>query len=496
MGDLSHDAYRFVEFLQAAGQSIWQVLPLGPTHVDGCPYQCLSTHAGNPMLISFDWMADRGWLPSQVMEGCEGSREWRQRMLEKGCRHALTSMDSVLRAQFEQFCRAQAFWLEDYTRFIVLKALHNNAPWTAWPDALRRYQPAAIEQALQAHSETLLLRKFEQFVFFRQWQELRAYAHQRGVYLFGDLPIFVSGDSADVWANRQFFSVDEQGAASVVAGVPPDAFTEQGQRWGNPLYDWASLKKDNFGWWLDRLRTQFALFDIVRIDHFRGLESYWEIPESSATAIDGRWMKAPGAAMLQAIKREFGDLPLVAEDLGIITSAVDDLRRQFSLPGMKVLQFAFDGDPHNAHLPHNHSIDMVAYTGTHDNDTSLSWYQTASPDEQHRLRRYLQCADNDDMPWPMIRSAMMSVANTAIVPMQDIIGLGSGNRMNLPGTTTGNWSWRFDWHQLADGCTERLRELTETYSRHSTGPIADAELGDASNSVASLSLLNHRAASG
>ncbi len=468
---MSHEAYRFVEFLEAAGQSIWQVLPLGPTHVDGCPYQCLSTHAGSSLLISLDWMADRGWLPRDVMAHCQPDREWRLGMLEAACKQALSQMDSEMRSDFDRFCRQQAYWLDDYAQFIVLKQLHDNKPWTEWPEALRLCDRKAVDAYLKEHAGTLLIRKFEQFVFFEQWQELRRYAHQHGVYLFGDLPIFVSGDSADVWANRQYFSVDDNGQASVVAGVPPDAFTAEGQRWGNPLYDWRQLQQDGFSWWLDRLRTHFGLFDIVRIDHFRGLESYWEIPESSPTAMDGRWRKAPGAALLTAIQREFNDLPLVAEDLGIITSAVDDLRREFSLPGMKVLQFAFDGDTNNAHLPHNHTADMVAYTGTHDNDTTLSWYQVADGDEQHRVRSYLQCSDGDDLPWPMIRSALMSVANTSILPMQDILGLGTGHRMNLPGTITGNWIWRFDWSQLDDDRTRQLRQLTETYSRLCSGPI-------------------------
>lgn len=488
MGDLSHDAYRFVEFLQAAGQSIWQVLPLGPTHVDGCPYQCLSTHAGSNLLISLDWLADRGWLPADVLQQCQPSREWRQAVLEQACTTALSQMDSGMRSDFDHFCKRQSYWLDDYARFIVLKQLHDNKPWTKWPAKLRGCDRVAVDQLLGEHAGTLLIRKFEQFLFFSQWRELRDYAHRHGVYLFGDLPIFVSGDSADVWANRQYFSVDENGRASVVAGVPPDAFTAEGQRWGNPLYDWQQLKRDGYSWWLDRLRTQFTLFDMVRIDHFRGLESYWEIPESSPTAMDGRWCAAPGAELLTAIEREFSDAPLVAEDLGIITSAVDDLRRQFSLPGMKVLQFAFDGDVDNAHLPHNHTADMVAYTGTHDNDTTLSWYHAASADEQHRVRNYLQCGDDDDLPWPMIRSALMSVANTTIIPMQDILGLGSGHRMNLPGTTTGNWTWRFEWSQLGDEHSRKLRDLTETYSRMPTGPV-QSQYNGGSQSAVILSLV-------
>ncbi len=470
MGDFSHSAYRFVEFLAAAGQTIWQVMPLGPTHSDGSPYQCLSTHAGNPLLISLDWLVDKGWLEANIWDHAEDSVAWRLATLERACNTAIDTMDTGTRKDFARFVRGQNFWLEDYSRYVVLKEMHGGSAWSDWPQDLRRNVKKSVDSALVNSSRALQIRKFEQYLFFVQWRQLRNYAHEHGVYLFGDLPIFVSGDSADVWANRQYFTVDDNGQCDVVAGVPPDAFTAEGQRWGNPLYNWGQLKADGFGWWLDRLHTHFSLFDLVRIDHFRGLESYWEIPAESPTAIDGRWVKAPGAELLEQVNKHFSELPLVAEDLGIITSAVDDLRQQFSLPGMKVLQFAFDGDIDNHHLPHNHSADMVAYSGTHDNDTTTSWYHLADEQTRHHVRRYYQCAD-DEMPWPMIRSAMMSVAQTSIVPMQDVLGLGQGHRMNTPGTTEGNWRWRFDWEQIDDGLAGRLRELAGTYSRlPDTGP--------------------------
>jgi len=471
IGDFSHAAYRFIDWLQASGQSVWQVLPLGPTHVDGCPYQCLSTHAGNPLFISLDWLVDRGWLDAVQIQQSDYSDVARLELLQQACAKGLAQMDSADAARFEAFCQKHVYWLEDYARFITIKQLQAGEAWMQWPEPLRMNRPADVDQYLKPHQQTLQIRKFEQFVFFQQWSELRDYAHARGVHLFGDLPIFVSGDSADLWSQREYFRVDGAGQAEVVAGVPPDAFTAEGQRWGNPLYDWQALANDDFSWWLERLRTHFELFDIVRIDHFRGLESYWEIPASSPSAKEGRWCKAPGAALLKRVQQEFHGLPLVAEDLGIITRDVDVLRRQFSLPGMKVLQFAFDGDRQNLHLPHNHSADMVAYTGTHDNDTSLSWYHSASEQERHRLREYLQCSDHDNLPWPMIRSVQMSVANMAIIPMQDVLGLGAGNRMNLPGTTTGNWCWRFDWHQLNDDITSHLRYLTEQYGRLQEGAV-------------------------
>ena len=467
-GDFSHNAFRFVEFLAAAGQTVWQVLPLGPTHSDGSPYQCLSTHAGNPLLISLDWMVDRGWLEPGIWAGCAQTPQWRLEVLERGCINALADLDEAVRADFDQFVLGQAFWLDDYANYIVLKKIHQGASWIDWPSPLRRHNEEAIKKALAGSETELTLRKFEQYLFFTQWRELRNYAHQHGVYIFGDLPIFVSGDSADVWSKRRFFTIDDEGNGDVVAGVPPDAFTAEGQRWGNPLYNWDVLKADKFTWWIDRLRTHFSIYDLVRIDHFRGLESYWEIPASSPTAMDGHWVKAPGADLLSRVQEKFSEMSLVAEDLGIITSAVDDLRRQFSLPGMKVLQFAFDGDSGNHHLPHNHSADMIVYTGTHDNDTTLSWYQLADDATRDRVRRYLECSDND-MPWPLIRSAMMSSAQTAIFPMQDLLSLGTGHRMNTPGTVEGNWNWRFDWHQVESALAARMQELTARYSRLSDG---------------------------
>lgn len=468
MGDFSHSAFRFIEFLAASGQSIWQVMPLGPTHSDGSPYQCLSTHAGNPLLISLDWMIDRGWLEAGIWDSAAPTSQWRFEVLERGCRNALATMDNHRKNDFQRFVRGQAFWLDDYAKFVCLKKNHGGAGWADWPRALRRYDTSAVNAALASYEEQILLRKFEQYLFFTQWRQLRNYAHQHGIYIFGDLPIFVSGDSADVWAKREFFAVDDDGNGSVVAGVPPDAFTADGQRWGNPLYDWERLAADKFSWWMDRLQTHFSLYDLVRIDHFRGLESYWEIPSDSPTAKSGQWVKAPGSELLRTMQEKFSEMPLVAEDLGIITAAVDDLRSEFSLPGMKVLQFAFDGDVDNHHLPHNHSQDMIAYTGTHDNDTSAAWFFGADEETKHRVRSYLECTD-DDMPWALIRSAMMSVAQTAIIPMQDILQLGNGHRMNTPGTTDGNWSWRFDWHQLDSGLAGRLHEMTDRYSRAASG---------------------------
>jgi len=452
------------------------MMPLGLTHADGSPYQSLSTHAGNPLLISLDWLVDRGWLEQDIWEKAEDNSQWRFDTLARGCMNALEVIDDHTRADFQRFVRGQDYWLDDYAKFVVLKKLEHGASWVDWPEKLRRHNAAAIDAALKNYQHEIELRKFEQYLFFRQWRELRKFAHQHGVYMFGDLPIFVSRDSADVWAQRENFTVDEHGNGTVVAGVPPDAFSDDGQLWGNPLFDWPTHKISDFSWWLDRLRTHFSLFDIIRIDHFRGLEACWEVPATSPTAKDGEWVKAPGAELLLKIQQHFSNMPLVAEDLGIITPEVEQLRQQFSLPGMKVLQFAFDGDYGNHHLPHNHSEDMVVYTGTHDNDTSVSWYNSADDNTKKQLCEYLECGDHD-MPWPLMRSAMMSVAKTAIFPMQDVLGLGAGHRMNLPGTVEGNWQWRFDWSQVDGDLAGRLRELTGRYSRVAPeGPIE--ELGN------------------
>jgi len=449
------------------------MLPLGNTHDDGSPYQSLSTNAGNTLLISLDWLADRGWLEPDIWQQAEDSNQWRLETLERACQTALDTIDASTRNDFDRFVRGQSYWLEDYANFVVIKKQQDGARWKDWPVELRRANKSAVEEALKSSEQQLLLRKFEQYVFFRQWRELRQFAHIHGVYLFGDLPIFVSEDSADVWAHRDVFTVDADGKGTVVAGVPPDAFTADGQLWGNPLYNWQALRESDYSWWMDRLRTHFSLFDLVRIDHFRGLEACWEVPATSITAKDGKWVKSPGAELLEKIQQQFTDMPLVAEDLGIITEEVDKLRKQFTLPGMKVLQFAFDGDMHNHHLPHNHSEDMVVYTGTHDNDTTISWFQSENDANKHQICSYLECGDQD-MPWPLIRSAMMSVARTSIFPLQDVLGLGTGHRMNLPGTVEGNWQWRFEWSQVDGGLAHRLREITTRYSRLGPdGPIQE-----------------------
>lgn len=458
-GTLGADAFHFIDWLAAAGITVWQTLPLGPTHGDGSPYQCLSVHAGNPMMISLEELAKKGWLSdasrtSKTREASlrEAFATWRERRSPEQ------------RQEHEAFTAARKDWLPDFALFCALRAEAGHKGWTDWPPPLRDREPGALAAARQRLQNEIEFQEFLQHVFFQQWQAVRAYAHGKGILIFGDMPIFVAHDSADVWAHRHYFLLDRDGNPTVVAGVPPDYFSATGQRWGNPLYDWPALQKNGFQWWLARLRTQLEFFDLIRVDHFRGFEAYWEIAAKCATAIEGQWVKAPGAALFTAVKEAFGSLPLVAEDLGLITPEVEALRRSFDLPGMKILQFAFDGGPTNPYLPHNYEPNCVVYTGTHDNDTTLGWFNALAQDAQSRVWEYLG-RPSDTMPWPLITAAYMSVGRLVVTPMQDFLGLGSEHRMNSPGTTAGNWGWRLSWSQVAPELASRVRRIGEIYGR-------------------------------
>jgi 4-alpha-glucanotransferase len=463
-GDLGEEAFRFVDFLAAAGMRIWQMLPLGPTHADASPYQCLSIHAGNPALISLARLQQWGWLDAGDVERAHDEPGYRQDALRSAHQGYLRAAAAQESAAYTQFLSEHAHWLEDYALYQALRQEHAGQPWWAWPVALRDRLPEELSRARKRLAASMQLVCFEQYVFFRQWHELRQHANTHGVWLFGDMPIFVAHDSADVWAERDYFHLDPQGQPTVVAGVPPDYFSATGQRWGNPLYNWERMRADGFRWWLTRVRTQLTLFDLLRIDHFRGFEAYWEVPAAEATAIHGRWVSAPGDALFQTMQAQFDPLPLVAEDLGIITKEVTALRERYALPGMRILQFAFDGGADNPYPPHRHDRNSVVYTGTHDNDTTLSWFEGLPPERQARVRDYLGFPA-EPMPWPLIRAALASVADLAIVPMQDVLGLGAGERMNTPGITAGNWGWRFDWKQVEAGLAQRLRHLTRLYER-------------------------------
>jgi 4-alpha-glucanotransferase len=466
-GDIGHSAYRFIEFLADSHCTVWQMLPLSPTHADGSPYQSLSVHAGNPLLISLDWLVDKSWLNLKKIKHFKDSKKFRLKCLNEAHKFFLKDNNKAWHRKLAEFKQQQKNWLDDYTLFIAIKRSQKGKSWNEWPKNLAQRNLQALSGARKEYAESISQIEFEQFVFFTQWHELKDYAHQHNVKLFGDMPIFVSFDSADVWSQRENFLLNKKGEALFVAGVPPDAFSEEGQRWGNPLYDWKYMQKNNFDWWKQRFETQLELFDLIRIDHFRGFEACWQIAAEEETAINGEWVITPGQALLKELFKSFKSLPLVAEDLGLITEEVTKLRKDFSLPGMKILQFAFDGDPANQYLPHYHESSSVVYTGTHDNDTSLGWYQSLNDSARLQLHEYLGLHEFDqlDMPWVFNRMALASVANLAILPMQDILSLDSSHRMNMPGTTVDNWQWRFEWEQMWSDLSADLKKLINLYDR-------------------------------
>jgi 4-alpha-glucanotransferase len=463
-GDLGADAHRFVDFLAQAGFSVWQMLPLGPTHRDGSPYHSLSLHAGNPMLISLDRLVEWGWLePDRPDSGMNVAAYRVERLAQAHKTFMQRATDSDQRA-FEAFINREAHWLEDYALYRALRREFSGHAWFQWPAPLRDREPEALAAARVRLGDELEQVCFEQFVFARQWEALRSHAEQRNLLLFGDMPIFVAHDSVDVWMQREYFQLDDSGQPTAVAGVPPDYFSAQGQRWGNPLYRWERMQADGFRWWIARMNTEFRRFDLLRVDHFRGFEACWEIPAADATAVNGHWVRVPGEALFESLLRHFGSLPLVAEDLGMITPEVLALRDKYELPGMEILQFAFDSGADNPYLPHNHRKMGVVYTGTHDNDTTLAWFENLPAGRQLRVVEYLGYP-HEPMPWPLVRAALASVSQLAIVPMQDILALGRGQRMNTPGTAEGNWSWRFLWEQIAPDLGERLLRMARLYGR-------------------------------
>ncbi|OYV39656.1 MAG: 4-alpha-glucanotransferase [Thiomonas sp. 20-64-5] len=475
-GDLGPDAYHFVDWLQACGQSLWQFLPLGHIGIGHSPYMSSSAFAGNVLLIDLAELQQRGWLDADDLAPAEGLHEaqvnfarvipYRMERLRRAARRFAASATAQDRAALETFCAEQSAWLDDFALFMALSEHFGERLWTTWDAPLAQRQGAALQQARAQHAERIAFWVFTQWCFFRQWAALRAYAHSRGVKLVGDMPIFISLNSADVWARPEMFQLDATGHPTVVAGVPPDYFSATGQRWGNPHYRWAAHKAEGFAWWIARLRATFALVDMVRIDHFRGFESCWEIPADEPTAIHGRWVAAPGAALFAAVSKALGPLPIIAEDLGVITPEVTALRQQFGFPGMRILQFAWGEDDggKNAYLPHNHTHDTVVYPGTHDNDTAAGWWQSAPEAVRHHLREYLAC-DGGDIAWTLIRAASASVADIALFAMQDVLRLDGSQRMNTPGTPQGNWGWRFTWDQVQPGHAAGLVRLGQLYNR-------------------------------
>jgi len=466
-GVLGKDAYAFVDFLASAGISVWQMLPTSPTHADLSPYQSVSAHAGNPELISIDWLVHHEWVtPSESWMNLEPTNKNLQHIRNECADqfYQLIQQNASLMEKLNAFRAENSYWLDDFVLFMALRKHFDNRSWSQWPADFKRRTSSVLQEYSELLVADISLYVFEQFAFAEQWTHLRTYAREKNILLFGDMPIFVAHDSADVWAAQNFFNLDEEGNALTVAGVPPDYFSETGQHWGNPHYNWAAMEETGFSWWLDRLRTQLNQFDLIRIDHFRGFEAFWEIPGDSVDARGGRWVKAPGKAFLAACFKAYPNLPLVAENLGLITPEVEALRHEFNLPGMLVLQFAFDGNNKNPHLPHRHSLSDVIYTGTHDNDTTVGWYESLHEDQQHIVTNYLY-ASKLPIHWLLIESALASVAPLAIIPLQDFLALDGNHRMNMPGTTGNNWRWQFSWEQFPDDLSEQIRTQLCRYDR-------------------------------
>ena len=472
IGDLGPEAYKFVDFLVAAGQSLWQVLPLGPTGYGDSPYACYSAFAGNTLLISPEQLVSEGLLDhssvhfvsTQIAQKINfgEAHKTKQQLLRRAYERYTKTTDTALRSSFETFAQQHAQWLKDYARFRALKDAHGGVAWNEWESSLVR------QEEVEAHM-------FYQYLFFRQWSALKSYCNEHGIKIVGDLPIFVAQDSADVWTNPDQFKLDKNGKPLVVAGVPPDYFSTTGQLWGNPLYNWERMQADGFKWWIERVRATLTMVDIARVDHFRGFAACWEIPAGDKTAERGQWVEAPGRELFTAIRNTLGQLPIIAEDLGVITPDVVALREEFGFPGMRILQFGFGSDAKNIDLPHNYVPNVVAYTGTHDNDTTVGWFQSVAGEGSTRTAEQIErertfCLNylntkGEEIHWDFIRAVLASVANTAIVPFQDLLGLGNEARMNLPNSTEGNWAWRYQPDALTDDIATRLRELTELYGR-------------------------------
>ncbi|MEJ2528920.1 MAG: 4-alpha-glucanotransferase [Gammaproteobacteria bacterium] len=463
-GDMGEESRHFVDFLVDSGFSYWQTLPAGPTRSDNSPYSTSSIHAGNPLLIDLNYLVQRYWLDASFLNKGVLTEKKRLQSLRMAWNVYTKLAGEHERAHMAEFTREQGYWLDDYALFRAIRKDQDCRAWWEWPAPLRDREPEAIAKVRARLAREIEYIGFEQFVFFQQWHEMKNYANRRGVKLFGDMPIFVAHDSAEVWVNRQYFLLDQNGAPKVVAGVPPDYFSDTGQRWGNPLYDWDRLQEDGFTFWIQRMKTQLAMFDLVRIDHFRGFESCWEIPAEDETAIYGRWVSTPGQELFECLHKEYHSLPLVAEDLGLITPEVEALRDRFGLPGMKVLQFAFSGDHKNPHLPFKYPTNSVVYAGTHDNNTTIGWYESLDQDTRRYVDEFL--GDSRlDMPWPMLWKVLSSPSDLAILQMQDLLELDGNHRMNTPGTTEGNWLWRFKWDQVDPGLAAKLRHRIAMYGR-------------------------------
>ena len=478
IGDLGLEAYQFVDFLASSAQQLWQILPLGPTGYGNSPYMSFSTMAGNPLIISPDLLKENELLseedlsdvPDFPLDLVDFDRviAWKLPLLRKAARNFQEKATTIQKKEFEGFCRGKASWLDDYALFMALLEVRKEKVWTEWPEELRDRQPDTLNYWRGQLAEEVYFQKFLQYEFFRQWTELRSYANAQKIRIIGDIPIYVSANSADVWEHREIFKLDPKtGELTELAGVPPDYFSETGQLWGNPIYNWDYLQSTNFAWWIQRIRELLSYVDLIRIDHFRGFESFWSVTAGEETALNGEWVKAPGYALFETIRKELGSLPILAEDLGDVDQAVFDLRDYFEFPGMKILQFAFASDAGNSYLPFNINPNSVIYTGTHDNNTTVGWYYDNANDyEKQRLAQYLGCNGLHGIAWDMIRLALSSVANQAIIPLQDVFSLGSNARMNTPSKAAGNWDWRYRGEALTEEYSNRLQEMVYIYGRY------------------------------
>ncbi len=474
IGDLGPECYRWIDFLYDTGCSLWQILPLGPTGFGDSPYQCFSAFAGNPYLVSSALLLDQGLLkredfldrPDFPTDHIDFGPviEWKITLLDRAFLRFKRTRSKKLLDSYQSFYSAQSTWLDDYSLFMAIKEVQGGGSWDGWSEDLRNRLPAALEEFKLLNKDTVEKHKFRQFVFFTQWENIKSYANNKGIRIIGDIPIFIAYDSADAWANPELFYLGRDGKPTVVAGVPPDYFSPTGQLWGNPLYRWNVHKKLDYSWWINRFKAVLKTVDIVRLDHFRGFAGYWEIPAGMPTAEIGRWVKGPGKSFMSAIEKAINGLPIIAEDLGLITPDVVELRDSFNLPGMKILQFAFSSTPEDLFLPHNYPANCVAYTGTHDNDTTLGWYETAPEEEKDFCRRYL-ARSGDNISWDLIREVWKSPAAFAISTLQDFLGLGTVARMNYPGRPSGNWCWRYQASDLNKDLQTAIKELNYLYSR-------------------------------
>jgi 4-alpha-glucanotransferase len=476
IGDLGPDAYRFVDFLSEASQSYWQILPLTPTLTvfGNSPYSSPSAFAGNPLLISPQVLTEWGLLSGSDIETAPSSPNGRvdyEVVTKYKSRLFTLAYENFRRkgelSEFERFCQENSFWLEDYALFVVLKGQFKSS-WNNWSEDIRDRKPGVVRELNDKFKHRIGMEKFLQYIFYKQWFYLKSYSNNKGIQIIGDIPIYVSFDSAEVWANPEIFKLDEKKKPTFVAGVPPDYFSKSGQRWGNPVYRWDVLKDQGYSWWIKRMEHSLTLFDAVRLDHFRGFVAYWEVPAEEKTAINGKWVEAPAVDFFDILTRHFSRLPIIAEDLGYITPDVKEVMDRYGFPGMKLLIFAFGDDfPKGSYLPHNHEKRNVVYTGTHDNNTIKGWFRTeATPEDKARFFRYIgREIDEEEIHWEFIRLAMMSVADYCIIPMQDLLGLGQEARMNLPATSKGNWGWRLQPGQLTADLEGKLKEMTETYGR-------------------------------